>query len=338
MAGAFVLAALNFLVVEYETDVPQFAVVWYLPALALVSSLALGLVRLISPGRWAAVQAAAVHLLFVGLVAVLLLVLGFDAPKLPLLVAPAIVLDLGARWKLAPPLQGAAFAIVLCVVYAAALKWAGSGVDLDANDLLLALPLAAVAAVAGPLASFGVRVPPNTARAAAVALLLLAFPVANAQAHDPGQGVAAGKMRLVASAEGRMVSVSATALDGPRCSRAQSAELIARRAGEEFRARLRQAGCRFTGRVVVNDDGRWFLYVDRAQGGRRIESWLQFKVGQGDGRVVEPRRYAYVPTESSGSAAKWVAGGLLYAAVLGLLAAVIALVRREGAQVAGVSG
>ncbi|MFX4975024.1 hypothetical protein ABTB64_19535, partial [Acinetobacter baumannii] len=38
VAAALLLAAFSFLVVEYDTDVPQFPAVWYLPVLALGSS------------------------------------------------------------------------------------------------------------------------------------------------------------------------------------------------------------------------------------------------------------------------------------------------------------
>jgi hypothetical protein len=53
-AGALLVASAAFPTAEYETDVPQFGEVFYLPALAFGTSVALTLVRTAFEARWAA--------------------------------------------------------------------------------------------------------------------------------------------------------------------------------------------------------------------------------------------------------------------------------------------
>ena len=324
-AGAFVLAALCFLVVEYETDVPQFDPLWYLPVLALASSLALAIVRAVGDERWSASQAALVHLAFIALVCLLLLALGYDTPKLPLLLGPAVVLDLASRRGAAAVPTALAYVAALYLLYVPSLNWLGEGVRLDADDILLGLPLAAVAVTLALACVFGSRFSPPRPAAVASALLGIAllFP-AGARAHDPGQGDEAGTMRLDARVAGRTITLDARPRSG--CE-VEGAQLVARRAGDTHRARLDRTGCRFSGALEVDEDGRWFVYAELDRGGDTVESWLPVKVGERGGRFLEERRYAYVVEEQAGGVAKAIADVLLYLGVLGLLLAMVAVVR-----------
>ena len=333
-AGGLVLAAANFVVVEYDTDVPQFDAVWYLPALALSSGIALALVRLGGPRRLAAGKAAAAHLGFVGLAGAFLLTQGFEPPALPLLVAPALALDLGAARGWRAPSQAAAFVAALFAVYVPVRNWLGSGVELDAADLLVGLPLAYVAVLPCLLLATGRdggRGLPAAAAACMVALLVLQAPPA-AVAHDPGQGEGAGTARLAAAAEGYRVRASGR-LNRESCPSLRSGVLVARRAGAERSAPLRLNGCAFQGAVTVNARGRWFVYAElRDADGRTTEAWLPVDAGTGQARVAEAKRFAYTPPERAGGLGRLVGGAVLYGAMLALLGSALWLLRREGAR------
>ena len=147
-AAALLIAALVFLVVEYDTDVPQFSVAWYLPALALVSCFALSLIQLATGGRLACTRAASAHLAYFGLVALFLVAQGLDTPKAPLVIGGAFVLDLGARRRLALPLRAGLYVTALYAVYVPVLDLLGHGVRLGFDDVAIGLPLSFLAVLA----------------------------------------------------------------------------------------------------------------------------------------------------------------------------------------------
>lgn len=337
VAGAFVLAALTFLVVEYETDVPQFDAVWYLPVLGLTSVLALAIVRRATPGRWGAGEAAAAQLAFVGAVSLLLVALGFDTPKLPLLLVPALVLDVGARRGLPLTGQGLAYTVGLFALYVPTVDWLGQGVQLDGADVLVAFPLTLVAVTAVLAAVLGDRGHAGCVRlATAVAIgggALLILP-AGAVAHDPGQGADAGTVALAARATGRGVALTAVAGPG-LCRRLGAGRLVARRSGVTKRVAMRRSGCRYRGRLSVPQRGRWFVYAELSRGKATVESWIPVKVGDAQ-TVSDPERYAYVADANAGGLLKTVAGASLYLLVLATAGAVILLVR--GASTSGGPG
>ena len=334
-AGALVLAAANFVVVEYDTDVPQFGSVWYLPVLAVASSIAFALVRLTTARAWAAGEAAATQLVFVLVAGAFLLSQGFDPPALPLLVAPALALDLAARRGWRAPGQAGVFVAALFAVYVPVRNWLGAGVELDAADVLVGLPLAYLATLPFLLLASGgnvARVTPAAAAAAVVAALLVLAPAA-AVAHDPGQGEDAGTARLVVAASDRRLALSG-ALNRETCGELRSGALVARRAGVEWRAPLRLDDCAFRGAVSVDARGRWFVYAELQEDGRTIESWLPIEAGAGTRRVADPERFAYFPPERSAAIGELVGGAALYGAMVALLGWALLLLRRAGVPAA----
>ena len=81
--SALVLAVLLAPVQEYESDVPQFAVVWYLPVLTAGCALAFVLTRAVSPQNWSVTKVAALYTgLRIGIV-VFLKGIGFSLPIVP---------------------------------------------------------------------------------------------------------------------------------------------------------------------------------------------------------------------------------------------------------------
>ncbi len=332
VAGALVLAAATFAVFEYDTDVPQFDAVWYLPVLALGAAIAAALVHLTSPRPWAAGAAAAAHLAFLGGVSLFLLAVGFPPPSLPLLIFPAVALDFARRRRWGVATRAALFVGVLYAVYVPARNLLGDGVSIDAGDVALGIPLALVA-VAGVFAAADpprrrTRMPSPAVAAVGICTLVLLVAAPAAFAHDPGQGESTGAMRLEVTARDDAGRLSGTWL-APDCrQQPDGGEVVARRAGQEVRAPLRLHGCSFEGSVALASRGRWFIYVELRDGSRRVESWLPVHNTAEGERIAEAARYAYEARKpGSSSLLKYVAGGLLYAAMGGLLLATIAVLR-----------
>lgn len=329
-AGALVLASAGFVSAEYDTDVPQFDEVFYLPALGFAISVGLVLVRAATDARWAASASAVTHAGFMLAVSGFLALAGFPAPGLPLIVLAAVAVDLAARRRWHPALTAAAFTVALHVTYVPVRNWIGDGVRFDTGDVLLgaAMTFAATLVVFALAAGRSARPwRPSLAHAGALASVLLVLTVAPAAlAHDPGQGEDAGEIGLrVTVADGRAALTGTLA---PRhCASTEPVAVVARRAGETLRGALRKAGCELRGTLAIPSRGRWFVYAELRRDGQAVESWLPVSVVDGAGEAADSGRYAYVPPDRPQSTAKVVAGALLYAAMLALLYATFALVR-----------
>lgn len=340
VAGALVLASAAFATVEYETDVPQFDEVFHLPALGFAASIGLVLIRAAARTRWAATLSTAVYTAFIVAVGGFLALVGFPPPALPLLVLPAIVVDLSARRRWHPAATAALFTLALHVSYVPVRNLLGDGVRFDTADVLLgaALTFAATLAVFAVAAErpfapgSWLRRAALAGPAASVVALLLAAPLAGA--HDPGQGEDAGTvaLRLVAAEE--RVALTAR-LPADACATTEPVAIVARRGGESHRAPLSRSGCRLTGTVPAPEPGRWFVYAEMRRGTRAVESWLPISVGAGATSISDPARYVYEPPERSGSIAKVLGTVALYAAMLALLYATFRLVRGSARQRGG---
>ena len=328
LAGGLVLSAAGFIVAEYDTDVPQFDALWYLPVLAVAASVAFGLVKTTIERRWAASETAIAQLAFVVLVAGFLATQDFGPPALHLLIVPALALD----WAWARGWSSAgrtlAFVAALFGAYVPTRNWLGSGIELDALDVLLGLPLAYAGAYPFIALAGGARPAlPNAKAGAATAALALSLVLpAAALGHDPGQGDDAGAARLTVESARSSIS-AAGSLNRRSCTNLRPGRLVARRAGVEETAPLRLAGCRFAGRVQVEGRGRWFVYAELHEAGRRIEVWLPVHVGLGGERVSDDERFAYVPPGRSTKAGELIGGAVLYAGMLALLISALVLLR-----------
>ena len=327
VAGALVLAAAGFATVEYDTDVPQFDEVFYLPALGFASALALTLARVALQARWAATSVAVIYTAFILAVSGFLALADFPGPALPLLVVPAVVLDLAVTRRWSPLATSALFAAALHLVYVPGRNLLGNGVRFDVADVALGLPLTwlAVLGVLSLATRTSPRLPRRSTAAAAAALMLSGAPAA--LAHDPGQGDDAGSVALDVRVDDQRRAAVSALLPQRLCRGASPSAVVARRAGEVVRGPLAKAGCRLQGRLELPTRGRWFVYVELTRGGRTVESWLPVDVGSGASRAFERDRYAYSPPVRSGGAAKTVVGALLYLAMLALLHGTLVLVR-----------
>lgn len=340
IAGALVLTPAAFAVAEYETDVPQFDELWYLPVLGFASAIAFSLIRSASELRWAATISAAIYTLFIALVSLALLPLGFPGPALPLLVLPALVVDLTHRRGTPALLGGALFSVVLFLAYVPVRNWLGDGVMISAGDIAIGLPLTWLATslvfalVAGRRPS--AASPAAVAATGAVLVALVLSP--GALAHDPGQGAPAGSADLELSVTNGRASLVGK-LDPQTCAETRARALIARRAGRVVRAPLTRNGCRFEGEIALPTRGRWFVYAEMERAGRSVETWLPITVGPAAERVVEADRYAYFPPPERGGALETLAAIVLYLGMFALLYAALRLIgtarRERSARAAG---
>ena len=325
--AGLLLAAFAFLVVEYETDVPQFADVWYLPVLALGAGFAMAVVDRLGRRRFAVTTAAGWHLLFVLAVGGFLALEDFSPPRLPLLLAPALALDLTRAWP-APGRAAAAAAATLAVYVPAG--YVGRGIQMDTAEVLIGAPLVwlGFAVWLMALAPRPTWRRPLPATPVTALLLLLLLP-AHAPAHDPGQGPEAGTVDLTVTTRGDGVAL-VSAWGAPDL---EARAVTARRGGVTRRAPLSSvAPGRFEGAIELDDPGRWFVYVElSAPSGDALEAWLPVEA-EGTATVRDPERFLYEVERQPSSVVKWGAGGLLYALVAAFLTAVTVLVRRVAAR------
>ena len=325
IAAAGVLAAAVLAVAEYDTDVPQFALVWYLPVLGLATAFALSCVQAVLRSAWAATTTAAVYTAFRVAIGALLALLGFGAPGLALMALAAPALDVGRERRWHPVVTGAAFAVVLYGAYVPYLNWLTDGIDLSLGDVAIGLPLTTLGVgllLAGlrRVARTSASPPPRSTASFAGTLLLVMLAVAPAaQAHDPGQGKADGSASLTATSRGYQVRL---ALQPAPCEGLHPVELTARRAGRVLHAPLVPVGrCAFAGDIRLDQRGRWFLYGELRAPARRLETWLPVTVALGKHGQLRRQRPIYEPPARSGSVVKLVSGALLYALMALLLAA-----------------
>lgn len=338
-AGA-VLAAAAMPVLEYETDVPQFDVVFYLPVLALGAAFALSLVQRALVGSWPAARAAVAYMLTVAVIAVVMLAASMPAPLLPLLVVPAMVLDWARARGLSRTLTATWFAGSLYAVYVPYLDLLKNDVFVDFEAVLIGLPLAiagcwlSIAFVEGRAPR---SLPPSTAVAAGYAMAVLvvsALATATpALGHDPGQGPVAGTARWSASSIGDAARLEVELPDAAGCDDVRPVRVVARRAGVELTGQLERVGnCRYRGAVQLEDRGRWFLYAEFERGSEMLETWLPIHAG--DPEEVVDSRVLYVPPQDEASWLKLPVGLLLYAGVAGLLMATGRIYRSRPAPAA----
>lgn len=335
LAAAAVVAVAAVPVLEYETDVPQFDLVLYLPVLATGAAYALGLVRLALPGRGAAARAALTYTAVIALVGLVLLAMDMPAPLLPLLVIPALTLDVAAR-RVPRLVAASAFVLSLYVAYVPYLNWVKSDLHLDAADVVTGLPIA----FAGVLVALWLTSPPRAARGgpsprvAAVALVVLLAAVPSAGAHDPGQGEEIATASVLARAEGERAKLEVDLSDSGHCDDLAPRQLVARRAGETLSAPLRISGpCRFAGEMTLPDRGRWFLYAELNHDGDVVETWLPVHA-DGAETVSDGARSVYSPPKVTESPLKAAGGVAIYGILLGTVVGVPVLYRRTlGPQV-----
>ena len=330
-AAAGVIGTLQVPVLEYDSDVPQFSVLWFLPVAALGACAAVALLDDLLPDVREAVGAAVAYTLLRAGTVAFLAATGFSLTAVP----PVVVV-----FVLAVLLRGRSPALRLVRLGAAAalVWWPFLRLQADATTVVPAslLPgsvaLGAAAGLVVAVAHGDVRFRGGAVRATAVAFLALAALAAPGQqpaawAHDPGQGEQVRQGELTVARTGGTARITMK-LDGP-CEGLQATGAVARRAGQALRGPLRLAdapgGCRLDGTVDGLGDGRWFVYAEaRDDQGRAVEAWLPAAPGQ----TETERRLLYAPPAAADVGTRNAAGAALLVVCAALVVACLRLARR----------
>ena len=311
-AGVLLLANALTVVFEYETDVPQFSEVFYLPLLVGVGLGVAAALDKVVPRR------GAVTTMVLGYVVVRLGVmaglagLGRSLPDVPVAIVGLALWDIPRTSR---PKKAAAAVIGMTALELLA---SASGVASQ--------PLAAVATVAVPLMIVATTVlivgtwrAGGVLAAVAVGAALILVPAKPAAAHDPGQGEPVVSVELTAVVDGRQVIMTASPAE--HCDDLRPLRIVARRAGEKVSTPLQaDEKCSFSASVTVPATGRWFIYVEFEHDDETLEAWLP--VAAGTRGYQAEQRVLYVPAGGGKavSAGQVGFGGMIYLAGLLLVA------------------
>ncbi len=332
MTGALVMSASVVLVMEYDSDVPQFSTLWYLPVIALTATFTLSLAASVSPLRWIGTLVSLTYAGIMTAVYIFLSAVLDSTPIIPPLVIPGLVFDLARRYNLPLVARGALYSATLYLTYTPYLNNMLNGVSLSASDVLLGLPIATLASTAVLYAVEGGTPRPavrlSRAGPAVAAAIALALVPTLAFAHDPGQGPKVGNAELTAIQTDGQLIVTGQITEPDPCDVFTARGLVARRAREEVRGPLQQSGdCTFTGQLALPERGRWFVYLELSQAGDEVEVWLPVISGDGT-REFDKESWIYIPPTREVNAISLTAGTIIYAISLALFAAVIVGFRR----------
>lgn len=331
-AGAGVIGAWQVLVLEYDTDVAQFSSLWYLPVMA--TGLAAAGVTVQAAGwrrvRWPATWAGVVYT--VAMIGVILVLkwTGFSTSIVPLVVPALLVADLGRRLRWALPLRASLFVVALFAGYWPYLGAVPGGVQPTLAEAAVGAGIA-VAAVAGVLLVMdpAVGIPLRSGPAIAVMALTIGVAVStvglpHAEAHDPGQGDEIAEVTLVAEVTDRVITVEAVLADGTATG--EPIRVVARRGGRTLTGPLAATAGGWAGRVDVDQDGRWFVYVEARRGEQHLEAWIPVIAGSPGVGSKDTALYA-ADTDGGVEAPQMMAGVLLVSVVAALLARIAGEVR-----------
>jgi hypothetical protein len=317
--GAALLGASQIVIMEFDTDVPQFAEVLYLPLLIATALGASWVITALTADRRVLAATIAGYLAFRVIALAALAAVGWIAPDAPLALVGlfALTFRVGAwRWLLA------ALAIAALQLVASATGLSSVGLVPAAQSLVV---VGVVLAVGTVLVAVGRR---QMGGAGLVGLVLVVSLVAApepspAQAHDPGQGASFGTATIAVSGSGTgLVQVSVTDLVSDTTESAAPVRVVARRAGETVEGPLvadRERARGFSGSLLLPDPGLWFVYAQFTDRERTLEVWLP--VDQTLASTVSERRDLYEPVGGAiaPSPGQVVVGVLLLALCAGLL-------------------
>lgn len=322
LAAAGVIGTLQVPVLEYDSDVPQFSVFWYLPVAALGICIAAVILEDLLPRRTDLVWAAFIYTVLRAFTVVLLESLDFSLTIVPPVVLLFVLLAAMQRWS--QWLRIVVLGAVTPLVWWPFVEVQGEAAEIAARDLASAVAVAVVGS-AMVVVLHRVTLPAPSCRhlqAAAAALILLAAVTAPAKAafaHDPGQGPSERAAALALTRDGDVARLTVH-LDVP-CEGFTPERTVARRAGEVRAGRLLISpgpmdACLLQGTVDgLDDDGRWFVYAElRNPSGQRVESWLPVT----DDGTVRATRPLYTPPLQSAGLPRTAATALLLLVVAAL--------------------
>lgn len=337
-AGAGTIGALQVLVLEYDSGVPQFSTAWFLPVATLALCWAAALMDDLLPGRWAPAKAALLFTVLRAGTVALLAGLGFSLtvvpPVLPLLVILCAVafLPLAVRLVLLGTLSPLVWWPML-------LAQSGVTTVVPASQLPAAIFLGAAGGFVVAFIHGDLRRSRITAAATRVAVMLgmstlivVNVPI-KAWAHDPGQGIEVRKVQLEVTRDSGSTDLRMV-ISGP-CSGLKPVRVAARRAGEIRSGPMSMSGssngdCIAQGGVAGLTSGRWFVYAElKGAAGEALESWLPV----GDDVTQTATRSLYEPpSPGQSTSARNTVGGILLFIIGAVLIGCLRLARQVAAQ------
>lgn len=333
-AGAGIIGALQVLVLEYDSGVPQFSTLWFLPVAATALCLAAALLDDLLPGRWKPTQAALTYTILRAVTVALLALLGFSLTVVPPVLPLLLLLGLAARVCLGVRLVliGGLAPLVWWPVLElqSSVTTTVPGQQLPVAVVLGALAGAVVALIHGDLRSAG-RFYSSTVRVGiVVGVLALTFvnSPGRAWAHDPGQGPEVESVHMTVSRHFGVATVWVAIPSG--CGSLEADGIIARRAGQTVAGNLRLSSaadgdCVATGTVAGLSDGRWFVYAQmKNAAGDELEAWLPV---ENDSSESADRPLYEPPSASDSSAAQVGVGGILLLVIAAILILTLRLSR-----------
>lgn len=319
--AAGVIGALQIPVLEYDSDVPQFPVAWYLPVAVVGLGFAAVLLDLLTTERWAITKAAALYLALRVAVVGFLSATGFSGT----IVAPALV-----PLALYEALRGRSQTIRLgALAISAPLVWwvaiAAQGDSGTAVSLQAAAATSMILAIAAAIAAGASRAARRSISAAQVVLgsivvlIALGSIAAPAWAHDPGQGPESTEATMTAARSSGAAAVTVEVPGG--CDGLSARRTVARRAGTTVAGTLDQPAtngdpCRFHGKLEGLSDGRWFIYAELLdRDGAELEVW----VPAAEATTTTLTRSLYTPPDAPGRRGQVAAGAIIMAIIAALL-------------------
>ncbi|MBN9239579.1 MAG: hypothetical protein J0J03_07865 [Leifsonia sp.] len=327
--GVALLGASQIVVMEYDTNVPQFPEALYLPLLVLTGLGSVWVISALTRGPLAITVTIVGYTVFRLAVLAALSLAGWIAPDMPLALLGLMVLDarrIGAwRW----PLAVAAVTGLQLVASATGI----SSVGLIPVAQSAAIVISTVAIVVIVVAARRQHLWRIGALGIALALsLVVAFAPSAAQAHDPGQGPSFGTATMSVTGDGSgRIDVTVTDLEVSDGGQLAPIQLSARRAGQTLIETLTSGigpVAEFSGSLVLPSDGLWFVYAQFDSHGRALELWLP--VDQRLNAALIERRNVYEPAGvASVQPAQLIVGGLLLGLGGALIVAGAVEVRRR---------
>lgn len=320
------LGATEIVVLEYETDVPQFSQALYLPVLLAVGLGSSWIIRTLVVDRAAVTPTVLSCLALRLLILAPFAITGWTTPDVPIALLGLLVLDAPARWGRARwPAAGLAVTALQLVASASGIS------SVPVQPTLLASAIV-VPGLAATLLAVSRR---SLGRTGAVLGLLTAtslLAVPHARAHDPGQGAEVATAQVNADGDGSgTIAVRVTEFEGTPGREWTAGRLVARRAGEVVTAPLMDRSGVFAGSIVLPSRGLWFVYAELRTGDTVAETWLP--VRQDEASDIVARRSVYLPAGTGDRrAGEYLAGaGLLAVGVTLVGWAVIAVRHRQAA-------
>jgi hypothetical protein len=274
--GAVLLATSMVPVMEYDSRVPQFTEIAYLPIVVVAALFAAWVIDFAVDGARVMAVTVSVVVGFRVVIWAVSAATGWPPVDIPFALLGLAVLDL--------PIRRRVDRVALAVVAMSIIQVAQSATGLSSVALEAVIP-AAVTMLGVALVSMLVARRIGGVRIAAVAFVVLGASAqlsgTPAQAHDPGQGADRGEISMSVEWVDARVGVVVEPISST--VPIEFDRIVARRAGEVVEATIEEQGAGSgTVRASIELDGGdlWFVYAEFSSPEGLVESWITVERGE----------------------------------------------------------